>query len=58
MPKGGDNVLGDAVTEEILTGVARQILEWQHRQRWASGEVARSGESCDLDRFRSRDEPQ
>jgi len=27
----GDDVLGDAVTEEILTGVARQILEWQHR---------------------------
>src|SRR6516162_1318912 len=52
MPKGGDNVLGDSITKEILASIARQVLERQHRYRWAPGEMGRGGEAGDLDRFR------
>ena len=49
--EGGDDVLGDPVTKEILAGVARQVLEGQHRHRRASGETRRRSEARDFDRL-------
>ena len=57
MAKRGDDVLCNAVTEEILSGVTRQVLEGQYRQRWALGEASRRGEACDLDRLGRSTEP-
>jgi hypothetical protein len=29
----GDDVLGDAIGEELLVGIGAHVLEWQHRYR-------------------------
>ena len=47
----GDDVFGDAVAEEIMAGIARQVLERQHRHRGTPGETSRCGEARHFDRL-------
>ena len=49
MAECGNDVFSDSVAEEIMTGIARQALEWQNRHRRTLGEASRSGESCHFD---------
>src|SRR4029077_141368 len=52
-----DDVLGHPVTKEILAGIARQVLEGQHRHRWAPCKPCRGGEARDIDRLGRGAEP-
>ena len=54
----GDDILGDPVTKEILAGIARQVLEGQHRHRRAPREPSRGGEARDFDRLGRGAEPE
>ena len=54
----GDDILGDSVAEVILAGIARQVLERQHRHRRAARETSRSGKARDIDRLGRRAEPE
>ena len=51
------DVLGDPVAKEILSGIARQVLERQHRYRGTPGEASRGGEARNFDRLRRGAEP-
>ena len=50
--EGGDHFLGDAVTKEILTVIARQVLEREHSHDGAPDQASRRGEARDFDRLR------
>jgi hypothetical protein len=50
----GDDVLSDPGAKEILTGIARQVLEGQHRHRKAPGQTMRRSEASDFDWRRRR----
>ena len=47
----GNDVFGDPVAEEIMAGIARQVLERQHRHRGTPGEASRCGEARHFDRL-------
>ena len=54
----GNDVFSDPVAEEIMTGIAGQVLEWQNRHRRTLGEASRCGESRHFDRLDSGAKPE